>query len=530
MRRQLAVLAAAFVITLPLITPRIYASDEIQYFAYLRSLWFDHDVSFENEYQHYWDAGIARSQGFHETHLERRTDTGRRISFATIGAAILWSPFYAVADALVALGVAGDGVRDGYGPPYVRAVAFGSALYGWLAIVLGWGMAHRLGLGRGALPAALAVWFGTPLVFYMYIAPPMAHACEAFAVAAFLAAWLHVRERWTIGGGVLLGALAALMVMVREQALFLVVTPAVDWAVTWGRGSQDPLGPPRRRLLAAALAGAAAFLIGWSPQLFAYLALNGAPRPSPLVARKLHWLSPHGFEVLFSPQHGLFFWTPLALLALLGLAAGLSGAFGWAARPTLAPRRQGASAAWIALGLLLAVLSQIYIAGSVESWTVAGAFGQRRFVGLSAVLLVGLAALWPRGERRYGAGPARVRALVIVLFVLGTWWNLGLMAQFGGGLMDRQRLTLADNAYHTFVTVPRRLPELVYRYVFARHSFYAPAAGSESQAAPSAPSGAASETAAGPASGVPSGTPPATPGSAPTPASAAAQPPAPPNP
>ena len=29
------------------------------------------------------------------------------------------------------------------------------------------------------------------------------------------------------------------------------------------------------------------------------------------------------------------------------------------------------------------------------------------------------------------------------------------MAQFGGGLMDRQRLTLADNAYHTFVTVPR---------------------------------------------------------------------------
>ena len=76
MRRQLAVLAAAFVITLPLITPRIYASDEVQYFAYLRSLWFDQDVSFENEYQHFWDANIARSQGFHETYLERQTETG----------------------------------------------------------------------------------------------------------------------------------------------------------------------------------------------------------------------------------------------------------------------------------------------------------------------------------------------------------------------------------------------------------------------------------------------------------------------
>ena len=473
MRRELAVLAAAFLVTLPLITPRIYASDEVQYFSYLRSLWFDHDVSFENEYQQFWDAGIARSEGFRETYLERRTETGRRISFATIGTAILWSPFYAVADILVGSGLAGGGVRDGYGPPYVRAVAFGSAIYGWLAIVLGWAMAHRLGLGRGALAAALATWFGTPLIFYMYVAPPMAHACEAFAVAAFLFVWLHVRERWTAGGGVALGALAALMVMVREQTLFLVVTPALDWALAWWRAPQDAAGPTRRGLLAHAAAGSVAFLVGYAPQLWAYIELNGYPRPSPLVARKLNWLSPHALGVFASPEHGLVFWTPLVLLALIGLAAGMSGSLGWAARPTLVRRRDSASTAWIAAGLLVAFLSQIYIAGCVESWTVAGAFGQRRFVGLSAVLLVGLAALWPIGDRR-GPQPRRARAVIVALLLVGTWWNLGLMAQFGGGLMDRQRLTLADNAYHTFVTVPRRLPEFVYRYVFARHSFYKP--------------------------------------------------------
>ncbi len=37
--------------------PRIYASDEVQYFAYLRSLWFDRDVSFENEYRYFYDHG-----------------------------------------------------------------------------------------------------------------------------------------------------------------------------------------------------------------------------------------------------------------------------------------------------------------------------------------------------------------------------------------------------------------------------------------------------------------------------------------
>jgi hypothetical protein len=48
-RRGVLWLVLAFVLSLPAVTPRIYASDEVQYFAYLRSLWFDGDGSFENE-------------------------------------------------------------------------------------------------------------------------------------------------------------------------------------------------------------------------------------------------------------------------------------------------------------------------------------------------------------------------------------------------------------------------------------------------------------------------------------------------
>ena len=56
---------------LPAVTTRVYSSDEIEYFSYLRSIWFDHDVSFENEYQYFHDRNIARAEGFHETFLER---------------------------------------------------------------------------------------------------------------------------------------------------------------------------------------------------------------------------------------------------------------------------------------------------------------------------------------------------------------------------------------------------------------------------------------------------------------------------
>jgi len=111
-------------------------------------------------------------------------------------------------------------------------------------------------------------------------------------------------------------------------------------------------------------------------------------------------------------------------------------------------------------------LSQIYVAGSVESWTVAGAFGQRRFVVLTVLLVVGVAFIMSRAHTRL----ARVALSLVV--VLSVWWNLGLMVQFGAGWMDRQHLDLPKNAYNTFVTVPRRLPEIGYRYLFERQSFY----------------------------------------------------------
>ena len=115
---------------------------------------------------------------------------------------------------------------------------------------------------------------------------------------------------------------------------------------------------------------------------------------------------------------------------------------------------------------LLMVALQIYVSGSVESWTVAGAFGQRRFVALTILLTVGLAALTsavPRGTWRAALG---------VVLALSVWWNVALIAEFGTGLMNRQRLEPARNAYDAFVTLPRQLPGFAHRYLLDRSSFY----------------------------------------------------------
>lgn len=456
-------LVCLFVLSLPLVTTRIYASDEVEAFAWVRSWVFDRDVNFENEYEHFYDSKQVQTASFHETFLERENEAGRRLNFMPIGTAILWLPFYGAGHlAAIATGAP----TDGYSAPYIAAIAYGSAIYGFLAVILSLGIARRF-VGHG-VAASVAIWIGTPLVFYMYVAPPMSHACSAFAVSLFLWTWLHVRDRWIVQGVVLLAVTGALMAMVREQDVFFLAAPAIDfvrWAARGGLPRNATVSSlPRERLLLVHLLlagiGAGVFLIAYSPQLFAYIALNGHPGPTSYVTRKMTWTAPHSLQVLFSPEHGLFAWTPLALLGIVGLVLLALGRVPMSARDSR----------WLAWLLLLTFALQVYVNGSVESWTVAGSFGQRRFVAITPLLVAGLAALaeaWSSVVRSRW-----LQAVAIVLVAAGIWWNVGLMIQFGLNRMDRQRLTLRENMWTTFVVLPADVPSILWRYLTNRESFY----------------------------------------------------------
>ena len=463
--RAILILTLVAALSLPGVTTRMYAADEVEAFAYLRSLWFDGDVSFDNEYRHLFDTGVIPDEGFRLTFMDVTTETGLRRNFSTIGCAILWSPFYAAADAGVRVArMLGSTVEaDGYSRPYVAAVCYASMIYGWLALVLSLRVARRLLAMTGeervgpAVAATWAAWLGTPLVFYMYVSPPFTHAASAFTAALFVWVWLSVRDRWSTGGTVLLCAVAALMAMVREQDAFLAVGPALDFAVTWWRRRDV-------RMIRSAVLGVLTAVIVFLPQALAYLALNGRLGPSKLVGRKMTWTAPHALAVVFSPEHGWMLWTPLVALAAAGWVLMLTR------RSTGGPDQDAArNARWIGVCLWLMVLSQIYVAGSVESWTLAGAFGQRRLVVLTVAIVIGLSFLLATARTRL----TRVTAALVI--AASIWWNIGLMIQFGAGLMDRQRMEPARNSYNTFVVVPQRLPEIVYRYVFERQRFYHPA-------------------------------------------------------
>ena len=451
-----------FLLSLPAVTTRLYASDEIEYFAYLRSLYFDRDLFFDNEYRYFYDRNIARAHFFKETFLDFASPTGHRRNFAPIGSALLWAPFYAIADAGVRIArLFGSTVAaDGFSKPYISAITYGSAIYGFLALVLSAIAARRIvGVTAGTLAA---ICFGTPLVFYMYVAPGFSHANSAFAVAAFVVAWLFIRRNWSAGGVASLGALAALMGMVREQDLFIAIGPMIDYVVTMGRRVRSGDRSPAEMLWKAAM-GVFTAAICFLPQAIAYLTLYGHMGPSPDVQQKMTWTAPNAWRVLVSPHNGWFFWTPLALPALIGLIALAAGYTGGTTRNVTV---HDSERRWIAGMCLVMVASQIYVSGSLDTWAGAGSFGQRRLVGLTIFLIIGLATLLQmvRGVRS--------RLAVKAVIALAILWNLGLIAQFGTGLMNRSRVEPARNAYNNFVTIPLEFPTLAYRYVFDRQSFY----------------------------------------------------------
>jgi hypothetical protein len=305
-------------------------------------------------------------------------------------------------------------------------------VYALLGLLLTHDLLKRF--GRFVEPYAswsvVAIWFGTPLLYYMTLAPGFAHAPAMFAVSLMLWLWLRSRERGddslrTWAGTGAAGGCAGL---IRPPAALFLVAPTVElvWSAVrnrrwaWGAG----------RVVVMGVCAGAMFL----PQLVLNRILSGGLSPTKLVTRKLAFSSPHFLQVLFDAGHGLFFWTPLAIVAVAGLAI-----------PALWRRNR--------LGSLIALtfLLQIWINGSVESWTQAGAFGARRFVESTPVLAWGLAAAltW--------SAPRIRRLTALAILAVFVWWNLSLMVQFGLKLMNRQRLEWPAVAVNQVSVVPSRL-------------------------------------------------------------------------
>ncbi len=464
--RAVLLLIVLYLLTLPLMTHDIRAADEIEYFSYLRSLVFDRDLNFLNEYTYFLDrfpdkyacppdTGPPACKKFKETFIDTVTPTGLRPNFGPIGTAVLWAPFYLVGHvvALVGHGAGLHVAADGYSKPYLWAITLGSACYALVGLLLSYGLCRALVGQLAAFWATLSIWLGTPVIFYSHLAPGYSHAASLFAVALFLFLWARWRDTLTVPRALWLGVVGGLIAMIREQDALFLVTPVVYAA--FGVLTSLRAGMWRAALATigrVALIGVAA-VVTYLPQLLTYQLLNGTPRPNKDVSDKLNIVAPFFWQVMTDPAHALPYWSPIVIVALVGMIVLI--------------RRNPR----LGLALLVGFLLTWYINGAIKTWTTAGSFGARRFLNCTPLFVVGLAYAY-QGLLDASRGRGVVwRALVPVLSLLGIFWNAGLVIQFVTQMMDRQLLEWPKVLINQ-LELPFRLPGIIRQFLADPGSFY----------------------------------------------------------
>jgi hypothetical protein len=404
-------------------------SDGFYYFAYLRSLAFDGDVNFMNDYRM---LGLGD-----KTYLFQPTRTGHAESAWTIGPAIVWSPFFAaghiVASRLHARGL--DVSADGTSFPYRQAVCVAGLFYG----LLGCWFAYRFALlffpARLAAAAVFLTVTGSFMAWYLVKEPSMTHAPSMAAVAGFAWMWAATRDNRSLRMWALLGVLAGLMALVRWQNLLFALLPGLDALESLIRAGRTG----DRAKLRQTLAGSAAFLgcaaIGFLPQMLAWQAMYGTPIARSPVGPQIRWTDPHGVDILWSARNGLFSTAPILYLGAIGLAA-----FAFA--------RPG-----IGMPALACVAVMIYFNACIQDWWGSAGYGGRRFDGTIPFFAVGLAAFIHHASRIVQQHAA---AAVVGLLALLAVWNAALMGAAQAGAVRIGETLSFDRAWGAQARVAHR--------------------------------------------------------------------------
>jgi hypothetical protein len=376
-------------------------SDGFSYYVYLPSWFLYHDTTLSSVAR---DCCGGDFPDF--TAIVRWPGTRQWVNAHPIGVAVMQTPFFLAAHALTRWSNLSP---DGFSLYYQHA----AGLSGLAWIVAGlWVLRDllRRHFSDGVTAATLiSILFGTNLYHYATYDSSYSHPYSFFLFAALL----DLTDRWHRSGErhpVLLGLTAGLIVLTRHtNALALLVFPL------YGAADRRTLREAGARLardwraLGAMLAVAAAVVL---PQLVLYYRATGHALVSSYGSLGFNFASPHVFGVLFSVQKGVFFWSPLLLLAVAGLFF-----------------TRGTARAFVLPSLLFLAVNT-YLIASWWDWQFGASYGHRGFVDSLPMLSIGLASVYSRANDR-----ALLRHVLQVGVSLAVALSLVQMLQYWNGVL-----------------------------------------------------------------------------------------------
>jgi hypothetical protein len=448
-----------FLISLPFLNPWV-RGDGVGYYAFARAPLIQHNLDFTEDYRHGNESFRGpRLDENNQPKSEFRTSTGHLDNHFTVGPAILWMPFLFLTHVGVLFArVLGSSVAaDGFSAPYRITMAFATAFYAFLGLLISFRLARQYVQERWALLATLSIWWASSLPVYMYFNPSWSHAHSAFAVALFLWYWHETRSSRSYSQWLVLALITGLMLNVYYPNAMVLTVLAIEairsYYIALRPGASAARDPSTRVTSLFFRHGifTAILLICLLPTFITRHLIYGSAFESGYTPlRDWLWFSPAFFDVLFSSNHGLLAWTPVLLLAI----AGLFIFWRW-------QRRAGTP-------FLAAFLAFYLFISCYPDWAGISSYGNRFFVSLTTLFILGLAVFLNRIAQLFRSRRSALVACsaVFALFVL---WNAGLMFQWGSHLISaRGSVSFSEIVHNQFFVVPRQLSADLQRYIFNR--------------------------------------------------------------
>lgn len=325
----------------------------------------------------------------------------------TMGMAILYAPFFALAHLLAPLlGFE----QDGYSLIYRYLIFLNAVIYGFLGLLVLRRVLLRYFTDYIAAWTLCIVGLATNLYFFTSWNTGMSHA-GSFLLFALL---FDFTEKWyanqRLKYAVVVGLVYGLLTLIRPSDAMIVGVPAL-WGLTSLAAVRSRLAVLRRSWLHMVAAILCALAVGF-PQLLFWKKYAGTFFYYSYGEEGFDFSKPHLLEGIFGFQNGWLVYTPVMALALLGI--------GW-----LWKKRNNYF--WCVV-LILPV--QLYLIYSYWCWQWTNGFGARPMIQFYALLAIPLG-----GALAYSFSKKWLRWPVMAFVVLCMALNVFQTWQFYKGLL-----------------------------------------------------------------------------------------------
>lgn len=312
-------------------------------------------------------------------------EDGRVYSKYTYGVALLEAPFVTVAHWIAKLKYDPDHPdeahhklykTDGFSNIYAFGILFAVIFYLVIGLYFLKEVLKRFFPLGVALFTTFLVYFATNLLFYTVREAGMSHAYSFFLFSVFLYYLPGFLEKGDWKHSLILGAAYGLSVVIRPTNIIIGLLFLGYEVYNW----QD-LKTRFQLLFSKKYLGRLSVMAGLAlvfalPQMIYWQYMNGKPVAYSYTGESFKfWNKPKIFHVWFSYQNGLFAYTPIALVAVIG---GVVSLF----------KKQLSSPVIMVLFLIAS-----YIFASWWAWWFGGAFGHRCYVEYYALLALPLGAV-----------------------------------------------------------------------------------------------------------------------------------------